>query len=127
MNFLPFISSLIPSILDGSKTSTYRLGLKYDHLQIGETMNIINSDTNEIVIQAIIIQKERYIFTDLPLSIPGHTPFESYEIMKNHFSQIYQSFINRPIEDDDIFLVFKFQINIYRAIHLLFFYGRNLL
>ncbi len=42
MLFLPFNSSLIPFILDGSKTITYRFGLKYDHLQVGEAIDIVD-------------------------------------------------------------------------------------
>jgi hypothetical protein len=73
--FLPFTSSLIPSILDGSKTCTYRYGLKYDHLKTGEIINIINSDTDEIITQTIVTDKYQTIFKDLPLSTDGHQEY----------------------------------------------------
>jgi len=103
-NFLPFTSSLIPSILNGSKTSTYRFGLKYDHLQIGETIDIVDSDTNKIVAQAKITSKERVLFQDIPLISSGHRGFTSREEMRDHFSKFY-NYIGRVVEDSDLFLV----------------------
>ncbi len=110
MNFLQFTSSLIPSILNRSKTSTYRFGLKYDHLQIGETIDIVNSDTNEIVAQAKVISKERVLFQDIPLISSGHRGFTLREEMRDHFSKLY-NYIGRSIRDDDIFLVIGFELN----------------
>lgn len=105
MNFLPFNSFLIPSILDGSKTCAYRYGLKYDHLKTGEIINIINSDTDEIVTQVLITEKYQIIFKDLPLSTDGHQEFSSLEEMRNNFSHYYGE-----IHDDDVFLVITFKL-----------------
>lgn len=105
MNFLPFSSSLIPSILDGSKTSTYRRGLKYDRLQIGEIINIINSENNEIITQATITNKVQLLFQELPLTADNHISYDSREDMRTEFSSYYGT-----IADDDVFLVIEFQI-----------------
>lgn len=109
MNFLPFKDNLIESILDGSKTSTYRRGLQYDHLQVGEIINIINSETNEVITQATINNKVQLLFQELPLTADNHISYDSREQMREEFNQHY-SYINRAIEDDDVFLVFEFQI-----------------
>jgi len=110
MLLLPFTSSLIPSILDGSKTSTYRFGLKYDHLQIGETIDIVDSDTNEIVAQAKIQDKQQLLFAELPLQSDNHQSFTSREEMRKEFETHY-AYIGRSIRDDDIFLVIGFELN----------------
>ncbi len=109
MNFLPFNDNLIESILDGSKTSTYRRGLKYDHLQVGEIINIINSDADEIITQATITNKTQLLFQELPLTTDNHISYNSREQMREEFNQHY-SYINRAIEDDDVFLVIEFEI-----------------
>lgn len=109
MNFLPFTSSLIPSILDGSKTSTYRFGLKYDDLQIGETIDIVDSDTQEVIGQANVTSKAYVLFQDIPLISSDHQSFTSREEMREYFSDLY-SYIGRVVEDSDVFLVIGWEM-----------------
>jgi hypothetical protein len=108
-SFLPFTSSLIPSILDGSKTSTYRFGLKYDHLQIGERIDIVDSDTQEVVGQANVTSKAQVLFQDIPLISSDHQSFASREEMRDHFSRLY-NYIGRAVEDSDVFLAIGWEM-----------------
>lgn len=109
MPFLPFTSSLIPSILDRSKTSTYRRGLKYDHLQIGDTIDIVDSDTQEVVGQANVTSKAQVLFQELPLISSDHQSFTSRKEMREYFSKLY-NYIGRAVEDSDVFLVIGWEM-----------------
>jgi len=72
-----FAPNLIPLILDGSKTLTYRLGNKYTCLNIGDKIDIRDSISGEIVATAEITEKSTVLFGNLPIKRKGHEEYSS--------------------------------------------------
>jgi|GEM_PF-2260691 len=106
---VPFAPELIPLILEGRKVKTYRLGLKYDYLSVGDKVKIQNWDTQEIIGEAVVTHKERTTFDKLPLENPGHEPYNDKESQRKVFSHYY-AYIKRPLKDDDLFLIIEFRL-----------------
>lgn len=109
MYVIPFKHELVELILKGEKVKTYRFGRKYDYLNIGDEVKIQSSQTNEIAAEAVITQKTYTTFKDLPLDGSGHEPYPDKEVQRQKFNGYY-SYIGRPIEDTDEFLVLEFQL-----------------
>ena len=106
---IPFAPELVPLILSGEKVKTYRFGLKHDYLGVGDEVNLQHYQNQEIICRAIITDKKRATFKDLPLSIPGHETYPTKEKQRQVFSGYY-AYLGRPIRDEDIFLVLEFRI-----------------
>ncbi len=105
---IAFAPELVSFILRGEKQSTYRFGLKYDYIQVGDKVDIIDSSTEEVKARVVVKAKASVIFKNLPLAFDKH---ESYRD-KNHQRQVlggYYAYIGREIRDDDVFLVFEFE------------------
>lgn len=100
---------LVDLILSGEKIKTYRFGHKYDHLKVGDRVKITNSQSNELITNAIIIDKFYQDFKDLPIDIPGHEPYQNKEHQRQIFNGYYK-YLDRPIRDDDKFIVFEFKL-----------------
>lgn len=106
---LPFAPELVKLILDNKKTTTYRLGDKYDYLQSGDNIKIQNSVTKEIVAEAVITNKSTATFAELPISGGGHEVYADKEHQRKVLSGHYPH-IGRQIDDDDLFLVLNFKL-----------------
>lgn len=106
-NAIAFAPSFVEQIKTGHKTSTYRFGLKYDHINIGDIVDVINSETYIVELSVKIISKNRVTFSELPLDHGGHGSYESVEHMRQSLGSLY-SYIGRAIKDDDLFLMFEF-------------------
>ncbi len=104
-----FKQELVDLILTGQKIKTYRYGIKYDYLKVGDEVDIQNSHSKEIACKATITDKYRTTFKELPINIPGHEPYESKDDQRQTFSGYY-AYIGREIVNDDPFLVLEFQI-----------------
>lgn len=106
---IAFAPELVAFILEDRKLTTYRFGDKYDYLDVGHEINIQNSNTKEVVAKAIITNKTRTTFGELPIQIGTH---ESYKD-KDHQRQVlsgYYAYLGRPLDDEDPFLVFDFEL-----------------
>jgi uncharacterized protein YqfB (UPF0267 family) len=101
-----FADNLVPLILNNSKTFTYRLGDKYDHLQTGDVCRIRDASTREPFAVIEILNKSTVRFADLPIDRKGHEPYPSKEAMRQTFESYYQ----HPVTDDEPVLVFQFKM-----------------
>ncbi|HEX8763364.1 MAG TPA: hypothetical protein VF733_06445 [Candidatus Saccharimonadales bacterium] len=54
-NVIPFAPELIGFILEDLKITTYRFGKKYDYLQVGDTVDIQDSSSKQIVGRAKMV------------------------------------------------------------------------
>ncbi|MBI5358671.1 ASCH domain-containing protein [Candidatus Amesbacteria bacterium] len=98
---LGFSEDLIPSVLDGSKTETYRLGFKYNFLEVDDLVEIENSQTKELNGTAVITLKEKVTFIDVPTKFS-----ETREELRKRLETYY----NTKIVDDDSFLKLSFRL-----------------
>lgn len=106
---IPFAPELVGYILDNLKLTTYRFGKKYDYLKVGDKVNIQNSSTKEVVGTAVIKGKIETTLRDLPLSNGTHESYKDKEHQRQVLSGYY-AYLGRPLEDDDAFLVFDFEL-----------------
>lgn len=98
MKNLKFAPELCVQILDGIKTSTWRLFDDKD-LQVGDNLSFVNKETLEIfgtaVITALIIKTLGMLDkTDWK----GHERFESEEIMYQTYRKYYGDCVNSETE-----------------------------
>lgn len=118
-----FASELVPLIVKGEKTYTYRLLVrepvqlengemmhrlvnKYKCLEVEDRFLITNSSTKTPFAEIEILHKEEVHFYDIPIDREGHEPYPTKEVMRETFESYYK----RKIEDDDQFLVFQFKV-----------------
>jgi hypothetical protein len=106
---ISFAPDLIPLILNGSKTLTYRLGDKYTFLNIGDTVTIRDSVSNKIYAVAEITEKSVILFGKLPIDRKGHEVYVSKEAQRKVFKQYY----GRDIGDGESMLVLGFKITVF--------------
>ena len=66
-----FAPELIDFIVKKKKYQTFRFGNKYDYLNTGDKVTILETSNTNPVAQAIITNKEKTTFKDLPLNSPG--------------------------------------------------------
>lgn len=105
---IPIAPELVEIILSGKKVKTYRLGKKYDHIEIGDIADVTNFATDKLVATVKITGKYYQNFKDLPVDISGHEKYKDKEHQREVFNEYY-SHIGRPIRDDDEFIVFEFE------------------
>lgn len=106
---IAFAPELVDFIKRGEKQSTYRYGLKYDYINEGDVIDIVNSSTKQIEARVEVSAKSRLNFAELPLGFDEHEAYRD----KEHQRQVlggYYAYIGRMIRDDDLFLVFKFKL-----------------
>ena len=107
---IAFTPELISLIKSGQKSSTFRYGLKYDHIEAGDVVSIVDSDTGKQEATVIIESKYKTKFCDLPLVFDKHEQYDNREHMRSVLSGYY-AYLGRPLRDDDIFLVFEFELS----------------
>lgn len=90
---------------------TFRLGNKYDYLNLGDIVTLSNSQTGRTVAQAKITAKRQSTFADLPLQLPGQIAYRNKEQQRTILSGFYPE-LNRPIQDDDGFLILEFELTV---------------
>jgi hypothetical protein len=106
---IAFAPELIGYILEDKKLTTYRYGTKYDYLKVGDSVQIQNSKSTEIVGNAVITEKSSTTFKDLPIINGAHESYRNKECQREVLSGYY-AYIGRAIRDDDIFLSFSFKL-----------------
>ena len=106
---IAFAPELVDFIKRGEKQSTYRYGLKYDYIDVGNLVDIVDSSTEKVEARVKIVAKKQLTFADLPLDFDKHEVYRD----KEHQRQVlggYYAYIGRKIRDDDLFLVFEFEL-----------------
>lgn len=106
---IAFAPELVDFIKCGEKQSTYRYGLKYDYIKVGDVIDIVNSSTEKVEASVKIVAKNQLTLADLPLGFDKHEVYRD----KEHQRQVlggYYAYIGREIRDDDLFLVFEFEL-----------------
>lgn len=103
---IKFASNLIPLILKGEKTLTYRYGDKYNHLTKGDIVDVYDASSNELSCQIEILSNTISTFDNLQYDAKGHEKYTSKEEMRNIFAGYYQ----RRIFDNELLLVIEFRL-----------------
>lgn len=103
---LGFAENLVPKVIDGTKTLTYRLGDKYNFLNVGDVFLVENSVTKEAFAEVVLTLKERTTFVALPIDRAGHETYVSKEEQRH----VFEGFYKRLVADDELTLVLGFQI-----------------
>lgn len=103
---LGFAEELIPLVKDGSKTRTYRLGLKYEFLQKGDTLLIEDSSTHLPFGEIEIVGITKMSFLDLPIDQRGHETYFSKEEQR----QVFERFYKRAVFDNDPVIIIEFKV-----------------
>lgn len=101
-----FAKELVPLVLSGEKTLTYRLGDKYANLQVGEKIQGKNSSTGKPFAQIEIIDKQVTTFGELPTNKPGHEEYQSKEEMRKAFQRYY----GQEVTDELRAVILEFKI-----------------
>lgn len=106
MKTLKFTQSLVPLILSGEKTSTWRLFDDKD-LQTGDELEFLNKETGEHVAYATATKViERPMGKLKEEEIEGHEKYATSEEMYATFSKYY----NEPIGPDTIVKIIWFEL-----------------
>jgi hypothetical protein len=105
LDSIGFAPNLVPLIQNGSKTLTYRLGDKYNFLNVGEKIAVHDSSTNEIFAEVEIIEKSYTTFRDLPIDRVGHEVYPSKEKQRETFEKYYGT-----VNDEDKILILAFKV-----------------
>lgn len=101
-----FAPDLVPLVLDGSKTLTYRLGDKYDFLKVGDRILTDNSGTGKVFAELEITHKEKGTFGTLRDDREGHEMYRSSEERRATFEKYYK----RPVSDDEPAIILGFKV-----------------
>ncbi|HSX02068.1 MAG TPA: hypothetical protein VLI05_02005 [Candidatus Saccharimonadia bacterium] len=106
---LAFSPELAEFVKTGQMKTAYRFGKKYDYLQAGDEIEILNLATGESVGRARIASKAEVAFGDLPIATDRHESYRDKEHQRQVMSGYY-AFLGRPIADEDPFLVFDLEL-----------------
>lgn len=100
-----FAKNLVPLVKDGSKVLTYRLGDKYNFLEIGDVINVKDSLTEQLFGKVKITEKSATTFKDLPIDREGHEKYESKEEQRKIFKKYYGE-----VKDEDKVIILGFRL-----------------
>lgn len=84
-------------VKEEDKFLTYRIGGKFDFLQVGDTINARNSSTKETFAIIEITDKYELPFKDLPIDAQGHEVYPSKEDQKQQFEKFYPGRVNEEV------------------------------
>ena len=101
-----FAPDLVPLVLNGSKTLTYRLGNKWDFLEVGDTILTDDSGTGKVFAELEITLKEKGTFATLRDDREWHEMYRTPEERRATFEKYYK----RPIADDEPALILGFKV-----------------
>lgn len=103
---IKFAAELIPLILQGSKTITYRVGNDFDFLIPGDILPVKESATGKPITNVIIVEKSYTTFKKLPIKRKGHEVYKSKKEQRETFKKYY----GRAINDEEKILVLHFEV-----------------
>ena len=91
LKFEPYLAKLI---LDGSKTTTWRL-FDDKNLQVGDDLEFLNSESLKTFSKATITELNEKSISELTdIDRQGHEKFESDQAMYNFYKRCYKQNIN---------------------------------
>lgn len=94
MKTLKFMTHLVSRILDGEKTTTWRLFDDKD-LRVGDELVLVNKDTEEEFAKALITKVREKKLKDVQSSdFEGHEKYESEEKMYETYRRYYGEKVN---------------------------------
>ncbi len=106
MKQLKFNYNLVPLILNGSKTVTWRLFDDKD-LQVGDEMEFLNSDTGRKFAQATILEMSMKPISQITTTDrEGHDLVGEGQQLIKHYETLYK----KSISPDDEIKIIKFKI-----------------
>lgn len=95
---LKFKPHLVDLILSGAKTTTWRLFDDKD-LQVGDEIDIVNSETKEAVAHAVLTHVRVKPLGEVnDADYAGHEKYESQEVMLAHFRDYYGDAVSPETE-----------------------------
>jgi hypothetical protein len=100
-----FAANLVPLILDGSKTLTYRIGDKYGFLKVGDEIDVRDSSNDKLFAKVKIIEKDYTTFADLLIDRVGHEVYSSKQEQRDTFKKYYGE-----VKNDDKILILGFTV-----------------
>lgn len=105
---IKFASNLVPLIKDGTKTLTYRIGDKYEYLEVGDTVMVQEGGEKDgdVFAEVEITQKYHTTFGELSHEADGHEKYASKKEMRETFKKYYKL----QAKDDQDILVRGFKV-----------------
>lgn len=100
-----FAEDLVSLVKNGSKTLIYRLGDKYDFLEVKDRISVKDSSTEKVFGEIEITEKSTTTFKDLPIDRKGHEKYLSKEAQRKTFERYYGK-----VEDDDKIIILGFRL-----------------
>lgn len=106
MKRIKFAPNLVQLVLDGTKTSTWRLWDDKD-LQTGDIVEFANAETQEMFAKAELTKVIEKPFKDLTDDEKdGHEKYTSNEEMFKKF----ESYYNKPVDENTLFKIIWFKL-----------------
>lgn len=91
---LKFRADLIPKILSGEKTTTWRL-FDDKNLSVGDVLQFVNKDTKGVFTKAEITKiREKKLGDVVESDFEGHEQYKSWEVMLKHYREYYGDKVN---------------------------------
>lgn len=107
MKILKFASQLIPSLLSGEKTTTWRL-FDDKELSLWDSLEFRNSENNEVIgYGAIISLKEKQIKNINEEDYSGHEQFKNIEEVITNLKKYY----GNNLDENSIIKIIHFSFN----------------
>lgn len=107
MKTLKFAPNLVSKVLDGEKTSTWRLFDDKD-LRVGDELVLVNKETGEEFAKAVITKVREKKLKDLQDNdFEGHEKYESEEKMY----ETYRKYYGDKVNPDTIVKIIDFELN----------------
>ena len=100
-----FATNLVPLILDGTKTLTYRIGEKFDFLKVGDEIDVRDSSDDKVFAKVKISEKSHTTFKELPINRVGHEVYSSKQEQRETFEKYYGE-----VKDEDKILILGFSV-----------------
>jgi hypothetical protein len=106
---IKFAPNLVPLIKNGTKTLTYRIGDKYEYLEVGDIVMVQGGGERDgdVFAEIEITKKYHITFGKLSHESEGHEKYGSKQEMRDTFKKYYKI----DIEDDQDILVLGFKVN----------------
>ena len=101
-----FSHDLVPLVKSGEKTLTYRIGEKWNFLEIGDRILTDDSSNDTVFAELEIVGKEIGTFGTLHDDRDGHGVYESPE----HRRETFKKYYGREIADDEPTTIFEFKV-----------------
>lgn len=105
-NVIGFAPELVPLVLSGEKTLTYRLGDKYSFLQVNDRILTKNSKTGRVFAELEIVSRETGTFANLRDDRDGHEMYRSTDERRKTFEKYY----GREVYDDETAIILGFKV-----------------